>query len=548
MNYKTLFTAIFAVILLLSSASAITLAQVGSAVVPSSATTSATSFTISFTLNNTGADGTVDFSTSSMTSPSGATISFSPASGATILSNQTQTFVATVTFTAGTGSVAGTIVADPAGSGSNVNIPFSVSRTVNFCKSGEQGGNLSISNLDISSDGEDDTTWRPLDTVKIEVDVENNGDDDIKDVVVELGLYDSSGKNQIGDIDFINSDEEQFDIGTIKDGDEETATFEFRIPADIDDGNYKLKIKAYSDKLGEAKECVDTSSELSDDTFEDIEVELESDEGKYIAFDNVEFNPTEATCGDQVTLAFDAYNIGDEDQDRVNIFASSKDLKFDMSQEIVSGLDQGDHESMLFTFTVPQGLVDKTYKVDLSSEYDYRSGVYRQESDETDAYSIKIFGCGVGSSSAGSSTSTSSAAKAALSASLDSEAKAGENLKVTATITNRLSTEASYVISASGYDDWASLKSISDRIVTLGAGESTDVTLTFAVSDDAAGEQSFTLEATNGNVVSQRDVVVSLAESQGFSLGGNSLFWGIAIVNVVLLIAIVLVAIRLSRN
>lgn len=547
MKFKTLFTAIFAMILVLSSVSAISIVQVGSASIPSSATTASTSFTISFTLNNTGADGTVDFSTSTVTSPSGATISFSPASGATILANQTQTFIATVTYAAGTGNVAGTIVADPAGTGSNVNIAFSVPRSNNFCKSGEQGGNLSISNLDISNDGEDDETWRPLDTVKVEVDISNDGDDDIKDVVVELGLYDSSGKNKIGDLDFTNSDEEQFDIGTIKDGDEETATFEFRIPADVDDGNYKLKIKAYSDKLGEAKECVDSSSELSDNTFEDIEIELESDEGKFIAFDNVEFNPTEATCGDQVTLAFDAYNVGDEDQDRVNVFASSKDLKFDMSQEIVSGLDQGDHESMLFTFTVPQGLADKTYKVELSSEYDYRNGVYRQDSDNTDSYSIKVFGCGV-SSNTGSSGSTSSAAKAALSASLDSEAKAGEDLKVTATVTNRLSTEASYVISASDYSTWASLKSISDRIITLSPGESADVTLTFAVSKDAAGEQSFTLEATNGNVVSQRDVVVSLAESQGFSLGGNSLFWGIAIVNVVLLIAIVLVAIKLSRN
>lgn len=547
MNAKTILTAIFAAILLIGTVSAISIAQVGTTSIPSNVSFTSTSFTIAFTLNNTDQvnGGTVNFGSSSVTSPSGATISVTPANPS-FNANQTQAFTATVSYPAGTGNVAGTIVAD-ASAGSDITIPFSVPRVaaINFCRAGEKGGNLTISDISIDTDGEDEETWRPLDIVTVEVEVSNEGDDDVDDIIVELGIFDSSGKNQVGDFDFTNADEEEIELGDLSDGDEETVVFEFRVPADIDDGNYEIKVKAYSEDLGESVECVDTSSDFDQTTHQEIEVEAEDDEGKFIAFDNVEFNPTEATCGDQVTLSFDAYNIGEDDEDRIRINAVSSDLRFDLSQEITSGLDQGDHEEMLFTFTVPQNLADKTYRVELSAEYQYDDGVYEEESDEAEVYSLRVFGCSIGS---GSGSGSGSNARAAISASLDSEAQAGEELTVTATITNRLSTEASYVIDASGYESWAKLDSISDRIITLAAGESEEVTFVFTVDKDAAGEQTFTIEAQNGETVSERDVVVELAEAKGFSLGNNGLFWTIAIVNVVLLIAIILVAIRLSRN
>ena len=419
-------------------------------------------------------------------------------------------------------------------------IPLTLVRS--FCSEGSKGGNLEITEVDIKSDGDEDETWKPLDTVTITVEFENVGDDDIKDIFVELGLYDENGRNQIGDLEFSNSDEEENDYGKLKDGDDDQVEFEFVVPADFDEGDYKLVVKVYSDDLGESEECTDFSSDLDSDFFQEVDVETEDDEGKFIAFANVEFSPTEATCGDTVTLSFDAYNVGEDDQDQVRINVYSKDLGIDMSDEIKQGLDIGDHQSETFTFEIPSGLADKLYKIEIDAEYDYRNAIYRESLDEPLTYSYKVFGC----SNTGSSGSNGAAS---ISAYLDSSAKAGESLVVTTTITNLLSKEATFVVDASGFSSWADLESISSRVVSLDAGESKQVTIRLTVDEDASGEQSFAIVTTTGSTVDTRNVVVNLAEkSASFSLGSSGWIWTIAAVNIILLLVIVFVAIRLSRN
>ena len=214
-----------------------------------------------------------------------------------------------------------------------------------FCKSGEVGTNLTISDVDVNSDGEDDLEWRPLDKVTVEIDLDNDGDNDLRNVQVELGLLDSSGRNVVGQLEFTDADDEKKDIGTINENDNEKVTFEFVVPADYDEGNYKLAVKAYSKTLGEDKMCADTSSALSDDSFQTIDVVRESDEGKFIVFDNIKFSPTEATCTDTVSLTFDAVNVGDQDQDQVRVFIKSSALKIDTSLEIRDNLNQGDKKT-----------------------------------------------------------------------------------------------------------------------------------------------------------------------------------------------------------
>src|SRR3989344_7391361 len=71
-----------------------------------------------------------------------------------------------------------------------------------FCNSGAVGGNLSLNNVDISSSGDDDEDWKALDEITIEVDVKNDGNDDVDDVFVELAMFDSSGRNVVNDFDF----------------------------------------------------------------------------------------------------------------------------------------------------------------------------------------------------------------------------------------------------------------------------------------------------------------------------------------------------------
>ena len=54
---------------------------------------------------------------------------------------------------------------------------------------------------------------------------------------------------------------------------------------DFEDDIFKLVIKAFSDDEGEDKICTDSADDLDQDFFQDIEVERENDEGKFIAFE-----------------------------------------------------------------------------------------------------------------------------------------------------------------------------------------------------------------------------------------------------------------------
>lgn len=408
-----------------------------------------------------------------------------------------------------------------------------------FCSNGDVG-KLEITDFDITSDGDDEEEWKLLDTIKIEVEVENTGSDDIKEVFVEIGLFDSSGKNVIKDLDFISSDEEESEIGRINDDDSEVVEFEFRVPADFDDGDYKLVVKAYSDDLKEANSCADQVSDFTDDTYLDISVIREDDEGKYIAFEDVRVTPVQASCGETVLMSFDVYNIGDEDQDQVRINLENSELGISLSKEIRSSLDIGDSASMSFSFVVPSSAVDKVYSLNLDAEYDYRRDIYRERSDTRTSIPLTVLGCGNSGTTVGSF--------AAISASLSSEAKAGEQLVVKSLVTNTKSNSQSIILDASGFESWAELVSVSPRILTLASGESKEVVYTFNVNEDASGSQRFTINAQSGTELMTKDVVVALASSGSSIFAGNGLIWTIGIINLVLIILIIIVAIVLSRR
>ena len=411
-----------------------------------------------------------------------------------------------------------------------------------FCVAGARTTNLTITDIELKNTGDDDENWKLLDEVTIEVEVENNADDD-EDVIVELGLFDNAGRNVVGKLDFSNDDEEEIKVN-INDDDSETVVFTFRVSPDLEDGNYKLAVKAYGDDAGESNVCTDTSSNFDKTVFQTIKIENEDDEGKFIAFDKIQFSPTEATCGDLVTLTLDAVNIGNEDQDRVKVTLKSTDLKLDVSQELRSGLDVGDDEQLSFTLTVPQGLADKTYTVDLSAEYDYRSGIYREMLDAPHRVPLKVFGCTLQLSP---STNVVS-----ISAALTSDALPGKPMVVKVTLKNTASQEVTTLVNAKGYESWAKLSDVSQRIVTLAPSESKDVSMTFDVNKDAAGEQSFTLEVTTNDKIQTQQVAVALQgkESSSFfsTLGENKLAWIIGIINLVLIIVIIIVAVKISQR
>ena len=447
-------------------------------------------------------------------------------------------------FNFGQYSTSANIVATNA-SGTNVSSQLNLQFVRSFCSNGAQGGNLSIKDIDLTSSGDDDETWQPLDNVEIEVEIENNGNEDVDDVQVEIALYDTSGDDFGDDLDFTSADEEQIDLGTIRDDDSETVTFEFTVPSDFDTGNYKLAIKAYSDDLGESKECIDSSSHLDNTFFNNVEVEKEDDEGKFILVDDIQM-PAEATCGETITGSFNLVNVGNDNQDQIEVNIVNKELGINEEVTLREDLDEGDDKTIDFQFDLPQSATDKTYSIEFTPFYDYRNGNYRQESDESFTSSLRLIGC--------SSSSGNGNGQTGITASLASDAIAGKTLVVEATITNLGSTSSTFTIDADGYNSWADLRSVTPRVFTLNAGESKEVTFTFDVNTDAEGDQSFTIESDSSGQTESQEVQVSI-ESTSTSgsqlpglLGNNSTLWIIGLVNLVLIILIIVVAIKLARR
>mgnify|MGYP001615028423 CR=1 FL=1 len=425
---------------------------------------------------------------------------------------------------------------------------FKVKKT--FCSAGETPtSNVSITNVAWSNDGEgDDNNWEYLDEIEFEVDIKNNDNDDEVDVVAKLGLYDGSGKNVADDLIFLedsDSDDEEIEI-TIDDDDEETVKWVFKVPADFDKGNYKLAVKVYDEDAGESNSCRDSSSDFDNAFFQDIEIRESTDEGRFIVVDDISIDE-QVTCGQTLNGQFTLFNIGNEDQDRVKVLIKNDALNIDEEIELTSDLDRGDDETFDFTIRIPATVQNGNYGLEFTTLYDYKNGVYREESEETFDKSIEVIGCSqpIGNTGSGSLTDT------VITAELDSDAQAGEQLIVKVTITNSGTESKTYTISARDFDDWALLDEISDESFTLDADESKEIILTFTVNEDAEGAQTFDIQAASEGLVQIQEVEVTLDEAKKkftFDFKDNSFIWIVGLVNLVLIILIIVVAVRLAKR
>jgi uncharacterized membrane protein len=426
--------------------------------------------------------------------------------------------------------------------------PFQVRKT--FCSSGQSAiSNLTIEGVSWDNNGEgDEDSWELLDEIEVEMDIRNNNNDDDVDVVAVLGLFDKNGNNVANDLTFIGDsadDEEEVKIN-IDDDDEETVRWEFKVPADFDSGDYKLAVKVYDDDRNEANDCVDTNNDLDNNYFQSIKVEETDDEGRFIIVDDIELD-SQIACGETVSGQFTVFNVGDEDQDRVRVTIKNAELGINEVREITSDLNQGDDDNLDFTINIPATARSGSYTLEFFTEYDYKNGVYRQDGDEPAEYGIELIGC---TQNTGNNGNGQGLTNIKIDADLDSEAKAGEELVILATISNTGNTDASYTISARGYSSWAELDDISPSTISVDAGESETVRIVMLVDDAATGTQSFDLQVASDGRTQVQEIEVKLAEGTSASnvFSGSSLIWIIAAINIILIILIIVVAVRMSRR
>ncbi len=407
-------------------------------------------------------------------------------------------------------------------------------QNTNLCKYENYGGDLDIEIRDIQiKEGiGDDEEWFPLDQIEIEVRIENNGDEDLRDVELEWGIYDSSSNEWIIEIDDVDSFK-------IKDGDDETVTISFTLDdhdldidlEDLEDGSYEL----YARATGEVD--IDSKPNTCDFTSESVDIIIERD---FAVLDDLKL-PENLQCGSDMIISGDVWNIGDRDQDDIEVKVVESRLGIEKYVS-VGDIDALNSESFSLTIPIPE---------DASGTYNFKFSVLDEDGDIYEADhddELSTF-----SQSVTISGECSSSTDAEVHAVLQDGGQAGKPLTVKATLINSGEKTTTYTLNVAGYGSWADGADLTKTTLTLDAGESEDVLITLDVKSDAFGEEIFNIEViSSGALIANQPVSVEVSKKSlitGFAISGSNWhLWGIGLLNLILVIVIIIIAVRVARK
>jgi len=411
-----------------------------------------------------------------------------------------------------------------------------VTATGKYCNVADNG-NLKISIEDIKNLGfsnnefGDDEEWFPLDEIEVEIDVENDGNENIDNIVVEWGLYNLATNEW-----YVDDEENDFKL---KDGKRETLIINFKLDDNLDeleDGNFIFYVKA----TGEDDEFDGNDTCVSDS--ESIDVMMEDD---FVVLDDIEFSEV-VSCGAELSITADVWNTGLDDQNDVYVFIYNKELGF--SEKVEMGdIDAFENEKLDVNLIIPEDAEEKDYFLNFMI-YDDDDDIYENQNDDKAEFgmSLKIEGnCGEASAEE---------VMALVSATLESGGKSGEELVVKVIVTNIGDELASYELNAAGYAEWATSADIDQKILLLNAGESGETFFRFDVKEGVEGEKLFNVEVLSGNKLLEPQPVSVTIEKSGFKFPGKEIFgdnlylWGIGLLNIILVVIIIIVAIRVAKK
>jgi hypothetical protein len=403
---------------------------------------------------------------------------------------------------------------------------------------------IRIKSIDvIKGFGDDDEYWYPLDEIEIEIEV-SDPEYDVEDIEIEFCLYDLEENECILDEDDIEISKDDFDLD---EGDKIKTILSFKVdPEELTSGNkdYRIYIKAIGeidDKNyeGDEETCVSV--------YEDIEIVTDDE---FVIIDNIVLNKEIFQCGEELRITADVWNIGDEELEDDEIFVRvyNKDLEIDEKIEFIRGIDEMDKEELDLIFKIPKEIEEKFYVIDMyvyDDEDMYANDIYENSEDDKAEYfvSVKVEGNCV----------KEIEDQVVVFANLESAANAGEKMIVKATVMNLGDDSSIYAINVANYAGWAYSATLDKTIFNLEKGSSEDVLITLDIKEDAYGSKSFDIELVlDEQVVLKQPITVSIESNSEGIFGGlienmkdNALLWSIGILNVILVLAIIIVAIKL---
>jgi hypothetical protein len=400
-----------------------------------------------------------------------------------------------------------------------------------FCDIGNPGDvSVKVSDLNVKSGFGEDNEWLPLDQVEVTFNIKNRGDEDLNNIVVEWGLYDTNTNTWAIEV----TDEKEIDLNN---GDDKDVVVTFTLDdkmdedlSDLQDGTYTIYVRA-TGEIDNASN-MDTCATASKDGKIVIERNV-------ITLSNWEF-PESVQCGSDFHLSADVWNIGSKDQSNVYAMIVNKELGINQRVEI-GDVNSFENELLDFSYTLADDAKEKSYPLTITL-YDEDNDILTNDYNDNNAVFTKSFkvegGC--------------AKPEASVTASLYSGGQAGKPLVVKATVVNTGTKQTPYILNAAGYTPWASSAKVEPTSFTLNAGETKDVLITFDVNKDAAGDQLFNLEILSGNVLVANQPVQVPIKKAGLSLPSLSLdnwhLWAIGALNLILVIFIIVIAVRISRK
>ena len=560
MESKSFVTFLLTAFLVLTS-----LALVGASVsftVPSQTFFSDSTNTQPFTISNPSSSAetlTFTIPTGSITDGTNP-ISITPNATPIAIANGTSS---TITLTKGTSSTFkfGTYTSNFAINGTNGSVSSTQNTTLTFIKTLCSNGTFNASSLDFEVDvtnlGEgEDSSWKLLDDVEVEVTLDNNKNVDLSSVYFQLGLVKvNSGTNVAEDLIWSSEDEDKIKVGDIDSEDDTSHIFQFKVPNTLDDGDYLLMVRAYTKDNGV---CIDSATGL-DGTYlslaKAITVERESDDSRQIVIDDISFNSDTTTCGGEAIVSAKAYNIGTESQDAIKVYIVNKELGLKLEKLITKFHTSDDPKDLEFVFTVPKNATAKSYILNFYSLYNYDKSdddnkVYPDSSfdDVSETFTANLIVSGA----------CESARNAQITAQLNTEtpkAVIGNQVIIEATIKNTGTSSASYIVSVDGNSAWSTLVQTDPQgSFTLAAGESKLVSLYLDIKSSATeGNKELTIKATSGTATNEQKISLNL--EKGFSsqalinhFKNNWIIYAIVLVNLILIIAIILAVRSILRK
>jgi CARDB len=423
-----------------------------------------------------------------------------------------------------TGSVSGVVTKS---------IPFETSK---FCEYDNLGKlKASIDNIDVINEYGfgDSNEWYMFDEIQVDVLVQNNGNEDVNNIVVEWGLYDTQSNNWAIEL----NEENDFDLNS---DDENTVTFTFTLNNKLDEklknlekGDYILYVRA----TGEISEGTHDGDNTCSSDSDNSKLVIDKD---FVILNNIQV-PTTVQCNSEVQISADVWDIGSRDQNNVHVNVYNKELGIDQDVQI-GDINSFESSDFNFNLQLPKEIQEKRYYLTLTV-YDENNDVFENGNNDKSIFSVALNVQG-----------SCSAPKASLTAVLESGGEAGKPMVVKATITNSGSKTSTYLLNAVGYTGWASSATLDKTSLTLDAEKSGDVLLTFNINKDALGTNLFNIEVLSGNelVVSQPVQVDITKKTFGITgnlfSGNNKYIWGIGIINLILIILIIVIAVRIARK